>query len=292
MLQGRWGTLLSRAQYHLTTLHLFSRADYLTVIPTASVFFKESQITDSTKKWALAKSTLWAFIHLLQIALSNQSSGHEDKLDKPWRPVPSGRITVEQVRRLRWILSAGCLAVSFAAGPFVLAASLGVTLYTILYDDLLLRGHLIFRNLCIAAGYLASDIGTLTLMKPTRIQRLEAEELRSLVCCALLIFTTFSAHDFPDVGGDKTSGRRTFPIVAPYASRWIVSSMVILWTTMICYSWSLDAISRGFFFGLGVVIGVRFLLFRDALRDRRTLSLYKIWLIIAHMQPAGRRAVI
>jgi len=114
---------------------------------------------------------------------------------------------------------------------------------------------------------------------------LEAEELRSLIYCALLIFTTFSAHDFPDVGGDKTSGRRTFPIVAPSASRWFVSAMVIFWTMVICYSWSLDFVSRSLFFGLGVAIAVRFLLFRDSLRDRRTLSLYKV-LSFAALMPA------
>ena len=38
MVQGNWGKLLSRAQYHLTTVHLFSRADYLTVIPTVRPF--------------------------------------------------------------------------------------------------------------------------------------------------------------------------------------------------------------------------------------------------------------
>ena len=46
----------------------------------------------------------------------------------------------------------------------MLCASLGVTLYTILYDDFLLRGHLIFRNLCIAAGYLAFEVGALFIM--------------------------------------------------------------------------------------------------------------------------------
>jgi len=177
----------------------------------------------------------------------------------------------------------------------VFAASLGVTLYTILYDDFLLRGHLFFRNFCIAAGYLASDLGTLSLMseslitlpisgciaqtlfpESTRADRLGVEELRSLICCALLIFTTFSAHDFPDVGGDKMSGRRTFPIVAPSVSRWFVSTMVMFWTMGICYSWSLDIVSRALFFGLGVVIAVRFLLFKDSVRDRRTLSLYKV----------------
>ena len=105
---------------------------------------------------------------------------------------------------------------------------------------------------------------------------MEIEELRSLAYCALLVFTTFSAHDFPDVGGDKTSGRRTFPIVAPSASRWFVSAMVILWTMGICHSWSFGAVSRGLFFGLGMVIAVRFLLFRDAPRDKYTLSWYKV----------------
>ena len=112
----------------------------------------------------MIKSSLWVYIHLLQLTVSNQSSGHEDKVDKPWRPVPSGRISAEQVRRLRWILCAACLAISLFQGRLVLCASLGVTLYTILYDDLLLRGHLFFRNLCIAAGYLAFEIGALYIM--------------------------------------------------------------------------------------------------------------------------------
>jgi len=86
---------------------------------------------------------------------------NEDKLDKPWRPVPSGRVSVEQVRR---ILSAACLVASFVLGRFVFGASLGVTLYTILYGDLL-----VFRNLCIAAGYLASDIGTLTITSESSV---------------------------------------------------------------------------------------------------------------------------
>ena len=34
------GKLLSGAQYHLKTVHLFSRADYLTVIPTVRPFFE------------------------------------------------------------------------------------------------------------------------------------------------------------------------------------------------------------------------------------------------------------
>jgi len=38
MAQGHRGNILSGAQYHLKTVHLFSRADYLTVIPTVKPF--------------------------------------------------------------------------------------------------------------------------------------------------------------------------------------------------------------------------------------------------------------
>jgi len=38
MVQGHWGNILSGAQYHLKTVHLFSRADYLTIIPTVKPF--------------------------------------------------------------------------------------------------------------------------------------------------------------------------------------------------------------------------------------------------------------
>ena len=38
MVQGHFGKILSGAQYHLKTVHLFSRADYLTVIPTVKLF--------------------------------------------------------------------------------------------------------------------------------------------------------------------------------------------------------------------------------------------------------------
>ena len=44
MAQVQWRKLLSGAQYHLTTVHLFSRADYLTVIPTVRPLFNVLQI--------------------------------------------------------------------------------------------------------------------------------------------------------------------------------------------------------------------------------------------------------
>jgi len=99
--------------------------------------------------------------------------------------VPSGRITLTQIRRLRWILVASCLAISFFVGRLVLCASLGVTLYTILYDDLLLRGHLIFRNLCIAAGYLAFEVGALFIMSelPAVLQFREISQDSSTSFC-------------------------------------------------------------------------------------------------------------
>jgi hypothetical protein len=45
--EAYWGKLLSGAQYHLTTVHLFSRADYLTVIPTVKPFSTYSRLLEA-----------------------------------------------------------------------------------------------------------------------------------------------------------------------------------------------------------------------------------------------------
>ena len=147
------------------------------------------------KKWPFVKSSFWVFIHLFQINVSNQShSGHEDKLNKPWRPLPSGRISIAQARWLRWILSASCLTTSFLLGRFVLGASFGITLLTILYDDLQFDSYLILRNWCNAAGYIAFEIGAIFTI---------SELLANTTTISRQMFTFFYSPNLDEVGGSR-----------------------------------------------------------------------------------------
>ena len=97
-------------------------------------------------------------MHLLQFCMSNQCVGlQEDAANKPWRPIPSRRITVAAARHLRWALLAVCLVLSARSG--VLLASAGLAFATLAYNELRLDSHWASRHVCNALGYAAFNAG-------------------------------------------------------------------------------------------------------------------------------------
>src|SRR6267154_5876323 len=96
----------------------------------------------------LSYSLCWLWLHLFQGNVSNQCySALEDILNKPWRPVPSGRISVKDSRALRWGLMVFCMGFSSLFGLNVLITSAVFTGLVIVHDDFGLSGHPIGKNL-------------------------------------------------------------------------------------------------------------------------------------------------
>lgn len=90
--------------------------------------------------------------------MSNQCVGlQEDAENKPWRPIPSKRITVVAARRLRWAALAVCLVLSARSG--VLLPSVALALATLAYNELRLDSHWASRHVCNALGYAAFNAG-------------------------------------------------------------------------------------------------------------------------------------
>lgn len=66
----------------------------------------------------LLLAIIWTWLQLLQFDTSNQtvgSSPEEDAKNKPYRPIPSKRITIEQTLALRWALIPMTLVLSLVA---------------------------------------------------------------------------------------------------------------------------------------------------------------------------------
>ena len=102
----------------------------------------------------------WVWLNLLQFCVSNQSlpeSVEEDRNNKPWRPIPSRRMSRHTARALRWALLLACLAISssYSVKYPGLALSLGIWLN----NELGLDCHWITRNICNALGYAAFSAG-------------------------------------------------------------------------------------------------------------------------------------
>ena len=100
----------------------------------------------------------WVWLYLLQFCVSNQSiSPDEDALNKPWRPIPSGRITVSDSRWLRWMLLFACLILSFHHN--VIGPAVALTLGIWINNELRLDNHWLTRGICNALGYASFNAG-------------------------------------------------------------------------------------------------------------------------------------
>jgi 4-hydroxybenzoate polyprenyltransferase len=107
-------------------------------------------------------AVFWTWLHLLQTDISNQSMDpEEDALNKPWRPIPSGLISVAGARRLRWILLPSCFSLSVYLG--VHWQGIALALSFLAYNELQLHSHWIMRNVLNAWGYAFFNAGAFAI---------------------------------------------------------------------------------------------------------------------------------
>lgn len=97
-------------------------------------------------------------MHLLQFCVSNQSKNpEEDGANKPWRPIPAGRISVEHAQELRWALLPICLLFSAYLG--VLVPSIMLALTFLAHDEWGTHETWLPRNLSNVFGYTGFEWG-------------------------------------------------------------------------------------------------------------------------------------
>ena len=97
---------------------------------------------------------LWVWLHVLQFNLSNQlHDPEEDIRNKPWRPLPSGRITLANVFILKYITTATCLLLSYYYSFCTLMSSASLSILIRLYHENHGDQHWLSRNLMNSVGY-------------------------------------------------------------------------------------------------------------------------------------------
>ena len=101
---------------------------------------------------------IWIFVHLLLCDVSNQSvSADEDKANKPYRPIPAGRVTEYTAKRLLVALYFLCWAVSYPLGLLRVSVVLGTLAF--LYNTLDFSSHWFAKNFLNAAAYVCFEYG-------------------------------------------------------------------------------------------------------------------------------------
>ncbi|KAF8178134.1 UbiA prenyltransferase family [Mycena galopus ATCC 62051] len=268
------------------TLYLFTRSDYKTIFFPVTIFATTTAPVSSTKSWLVM--LLWVWTHLLQANVSNQNySADEDIVNKPWRPLPSGRVTERQTCILRWTLVFINLAFSAVIARSVMYTSLALALVEFVHDDLGLSYHPVLKNICNIGGYGTFEMGATLIL--SKNHTLDYVAMKAITLTALLIFTTIHAQDFADCEGDMQSGRRTLPIVFPVGSRVYLMFMVIAWSVVLCAIWDVGTVAAAAITAAGTFIGWRYFDKRAIFEDEQSYLFYNIWLVSVNLLPANAR---
>ncbi|KAI0644107.1 hypothetical protein C8Q79DRAFT_129844 [Trametes meyenii] len=276
-----------RVQYHVTTAIKFTADDFKTILlPVAALACATAPLSSVTN---LVNGMVWLWLHQLLCNVSNQSrSEAEDAVNKPWRPIPSGRIGAGPAVALRWLLVAACVSYSAARhGPDVALASVTLSVTTFVYDELGLSAHHIGKSACNIGGYTALEVGATKLIGATR--ELDRLSVNAIWLSGAVVFTTIQAQDFPDVPGDTLQRRTTLPIYAPQFARALTTVALCAWSAVLPAFWGIPPLASAVFALFGAVIGYRFYFLRTVPDDRLSYVLYNLWLAVAHTLPLNRR---
>ncbi|PSN58943.1 hypothetical protein BS50DRAFT_661341 [Corynespora cassiicola Philippines] len=246
--------------------------------------------------YCVAQTVLYNWTNLLVFDLANQrQSSHEDALNKPWRPIPSGRMSSVQMRRLLLI----AIPLVLAYNHFILHVGVetgALFILTWLYNDL--GGgdeNWILRNGIIACAFGLYNLGSLkvaaisaSLVIHSRAAPVAATRigLEWAMLISGVIFTTMHVQDLKDVEGDKTRGRCSAPIIlGPKAAAWTVAVPVLLWSAICSIFWNAPLPVVLVTSLLGISVSWRCVVLSGTAADRRTWQLWCAWTAMLYIMP-------
>jgi 4-hydroxybenzoate polyprenyltransferase len=277
------GTTISmRSTHHSDILYSFQTTSKSKLIKTFGSINHDRSDLAIDFHWVdvltgFSLSLVWVTIVALGFSISNQrrpSSVQEDTLNKPWRPLPSQRITPSQASALLVVTSLIGLSYSTVfggLGPYLvqLAASYH-------YNDLGgAQSHHVVRDILNAIGVTSWLYGCIDVAGGSDFHFSTSELYTSMTIVAATT-TTIAIQDFRDLEGDRACGRATFPIVLGHGvARATLAASVLLWSfgiTVMSRSGLISGLT-----GLGTLIAVRLLLLRNCSADKVTMELWYGW---------------
>lgn len=236
----------------------------------------------------LPQMLIWIWLNLLVLCLANQrlpASVSEDAVNKPWRPLPSGRLTSTRARTILML----AIPVTSAASLVLGGSRETLVLFALnwIYNDLdAANDHYLARNLlnglgitCISAG--ASLVGCESACEVTM------HGYHWWFIVATTIGTTVQIQDLYDQEGDKIRGRSTMPLILGDATtRWSVASMVLVWSIAIPLYWQTTSLVGSYVpLVLASTMAYRLLLLRSVGQDRGTFKVWVIWMVSLYAIP-------
>ncbi|VUC21559.1 unnamed protein product [Clonostachys rosea] len=301
------------------SLWLFTFSDLKTIVLPSTVFglanaravrlYHGDYNHDTASSWTgesmlrLPLVLFWLWIHLLPFTVSNQrdvKSIEEDRINKPWRPLPSGRLSRREAGFI--IVTAYTLAQLYSLwlGTGLVQGAILVLLGT-WYNNL--GGadcNPFVRNLINSLGYTCFLTGALEAAanQPLFFLVLSQSTPFSLAPMASwvaiiagIVFTTVHSQDMYDQAGDAARQRRTVPLVIGDApARWMLAVCMVVWGILCPIFWDAATLARVVCAVLAGAVALRSLVLRDVDSDKRTFVVWNSWMAVVYALPLTARS--
>ncbi|MCJ1247045.1 hypothetical protein MMC30_004256 [Trapelia coarctata] len=230
---------------------------------------------------------LWVWINLLPFAINNQrqpAAIQEDALNKPWRPMPSRRLSPTAAKTLMLVFYPLAILTSLALGN--LAQCLALIGLGYWYNDLHgADASCLVRNLINAGGFISFASGAMQVAIGGRDSALQLLGWWSAVI-ACIVFSTVQTQDMYDQRGDAARNRKTVPLVMGDApARWTIAVPMVVWCVMTPWLWKSSKVGYVAPVVLGLTVAVRTLWERSERGDRNTFRIWNLWMVSVYLLP-------
>ncbi|KAI0173599.1 UbiA prenyltransferase family [Hypoxylon sp. FL1284] len=201
----------------------------------------------------------------------------EDALNKPWRPIPTGRFTPKHAKRMLYFMHPWCLAVGLTLGgvvPYIV-----LTAFHVWYNEFGGASNGILKNLLNAVGIICFFAGPLEVATGHSVLSGDGNGMMWLCILTTIFATTCHVQDFRDVDGDRAAKRQTLPlVVGDMTARIFAVIGVVGWTEIACRFWKVGWATHLGCALLGATMVGSLLADKSQKGDHRTWRLWSLWI--------------
>jgi len=304
-----WKNALLSIKNFIVTLWLFTVNDFKTMI-FPSIAFATFYCLGSPRPSHLMPITIllrrlphlfcWTWINLLAFTVNNQRYPEaitEDRLNKPWRPIPAGRISTRGAQILGILAYIAAILTSLAVNGG-LVQSLLLLGFGYVYNNRhnASKQGFLMRNFLNALGFTSFASGALDVLLQTgstvSLLLLKDKDVLSWLCLLVaIVSTTVHSQDLYDQVGDAAAGRKTIPLLfGDGPARWSIALGCVFWSFVATgYYWSSGSLGYLLTGSLAAMVVWRTLCLRSVEEDRTTFVVYNVWLTSIYALPLVAR---
>jgi 4-hydroxybenzoate polyprenyltransferase len=229
---------------------------------------------------------LFNWHNVLNFDLANQRQPEslvEDRLNKPWRPIVTGKMTPDQARRFMLLTIPSALLMNYVLGTW--RQGVFILILTWLYNDIR-GGDEVIRDLIISIAYGLFNSASLEIAMGEE-NRINPNGIVWTAMISGVILTTMQIQDLKDQAGDRTRGRKTVALfLGDTVSRVSIAFFLGLWSFACPFFWRVGPGGYVIPGLLGALVASRVILKRNPKEDAVSWKWWCFWTMTLYLQPA------